>query len=476
MPFLDDHFLLRSEAARRLYHDHAVGEPIFDYHCHLRPVEVARDRRFADLADIWLGGDHYKWRAMRANGVAEAYCTGDADPYDKFLAWVRTVPMTMRNPLYHWSHLELRRYFGIDLPIREENARAIWEQANARLAEPEFSARGILKRFRVTVVCTTDDPADSLEHHAAFRKEQIDGTTDCPTRLYPTFRPDRALRINETAEWNGFVDRLEAASGQDCATLEGFLAALRQRHDFFHSMGCRLSDHGMARMYDGYASEADATLTYDAARAGRAVGAEATERFGGFLMEVFGRLDAEKGWTKQLHIGALRSARSHLLHTVGPDVGADSIGDLDQARPLARYLDRLDSAGMLPKVVLYNLNPRDNYVFATMAGNFQDGITAGKIQFGSGWWFLDQKEGMEWQINALSQLGLLPRFVGMLTDSRSFLSYPRHEYFRRVLCNLIGADIENGELPADWEWLGGIVRDICFRNASEYFGLEHQVL
>lgn len=475
MSFLTPNFLLQTEAARRLYHDFAVTPPIFDYHCHLPPEDVAGDRRFRDLADIWLAGDHYKWRAMRSNGVGERFCTGDAAPYEKFLAYVRTVPSTMRNPLFHWSHLELQRYFEIDLPIREENAAAIWEAANARLASPEFSARGMLKKFRVSVVCTTDDPADTLEHHVAYRHEQLVGRTDCPTRLYPTFRPDKALRVDAPEILNAFATRLETASGIECSSLGNFLAALRQRHDFFHSIGGRLSDHGMERMFDGYATEAEAARIFDGARAGQAASADQADRFGGFLMEFLGRLDAEKGWTKQLHLGAMRNNNTGLFNQVGPDVGADSIGDFDQARPLSRYLDRLASAGALPKVVIYNLNPRDNYVFATMIGNFQDGTIPGKVQFGSGWWFLDQKEGMEMQINALSQLGLLPRFVGMLTDSRSFLSYPRHEYFRRVLCNLIGGDVDRGELPADWDWLGGIVRDICFDNASRYFGLEHDV-
>ncbi len=465
--FIHEDFLLQSDAARELYHDHAKHEPILDYHCHLPPGEIAEDKRFSDLAEIWLGGDHYKWRAMRANGVAEEFCTGGATGREKFQAWAETVPNTLRNPLYHWTHLELARYFGIDELLNGESAERVWQAANARLAEPDMSVKGILEANRVVAVCTTDDPADSLEHHRKIREQG-----DLSTKVFPTFRPDKALAVDSAEAFNAWLEKLAAVSGIACDDLEGFLAALRQRHDFFHEMGGRLSDHGLEVCPSETCSEKEAAEIFAKARKGRDADAGEAGRFRGFLMIFFGRLDAEKGWTKQLHIGAKRNNNTRFFRKLGPDTGFDGIGDLGQAGPLAWYLDALDRTDQLPKTILYNLNPADNYVFAAMAGCFQDGSAAGKIQFGSGWWHLDQKEGMEWQMNALSSLGLLSRFVGMLTDSRSFLSYPRHEYFRRILCNLIGRDVENGELPRDMKLLGNLVRDISFRNARGYFGLE----
>lgn len=466
--FITEDFLLRSAAAKELYHGFAESEPIFDYHCHLPPAQIAEDHRFRDLQEIWLAGDHYKWRAMRANGIDERFCTGDAPPYEKFLAYAKTVPQTVRNPLYHWTHLELLRYFGIDELLDEKSAPAIWERANAELARPEFSTRGLLTRSRVAVVCTTDDPADDLAAHQRIRDE---GTLR--TRVYPTFRPDMAMAVHQPAAFNAWLDKLEQVAETDCSTLSGLLDALTKRHDFFHEMGGRLSDHGLAACPGQFATEAEAARIFDAARSGTAADGGQWERFTGFLMVFFGRLDAQRGWTKQLHLGAQRNNNSRLLQKLGPDTGFDSIGDGAQAASLGRYLDTLDAEESLPKTIIYNLNPADNYVMGTMIGNFQDGTIPGKIQFGSGWWFLDQKEAMEWQINALSSLGLLSRFVGMLTDSRSFLSYTRHEYFRRILCDVIGEDIENGNLPRDMELLGGIVRRICFGNAADYFGLEY---
>ncbi|GAB4244681.1 MAG: glucuronate isomerase [Candidatus Methylacidiphilales bacterium] len=466
--FITDDFLLSNDVARELYHQWAAPEPIFDYHCHLPPAEIAEDRSFQNLYEIWLAGDHYKWRAMRSNGVPEAFCTGDAPPYEKFMAFARTIPATLRNPLYHWSHLELLRYFKIDCLINEESAPKIWEDANARLAEPDMRVSGILRANRVRVICTTDDPVDSLKAHQAIQASPL--ATHC--RVYPTFRPDKALAIASGPAWNAWVDQLAAVSGQSCKTWEGFLTALHSRHDFFHSIGGRLSDHGLAQCLADFPEEGEAAATYTSARAGNVVTAQAARRFGSYLMREFGRWDAARGWTKQLHLGAMRNNNTRAFQTLGPDTGFDSIGDYPQAEALSRYLDSLAATGKLPKIILYNLNPADNYVFATMIGNFQDGSIAGKIQFGSGWWFLDQKEGMEWQLNALSNLGLLSRFVGMLTDSRSFLSYTRHEYFRRILCNLIGTDVVKGELPRDMNLLGGMIRKICFGNAADFFGLE----
>ncbi|MFQ3670436.1 MAG: glucuronate isomerase [Verrucomicrobiia bacterium] len=466
--FITDDFLLGNEVARELYFDWAAPEPIFDYHCHLPPQEIAEDRRFADLYEIWLAGDHYKWRAMRSNGVEERLCTGAASNYEKFLAFARTIPWTLRNPLYHWSHLELLRYFGIDCLIDEGSAPEIWDRANARLAEPELSVAGILRKNRVRVICTTDDPVDTLEAHRAIQESPLG--RHC--RVYPTFRPDRALAVTSPVTWNGWVDRLEAVSGQSCRTFDGFVAALKARHDFFHACGGRLSDHGLSQCLAEFPEEGEAAAIYATVRAGGTVEAVAARRFGSWLMREFGRWDAARGWTKQLHLGAMRNNNTRAFRELGPDTGFDSIGDWPQAEALSRYLDGLAETGELPKMVLYNLNPADNYVMGTMIGNFQDGSLAGKIQFGSGWWFLDQKEGMEWQMNALSNLGLLSRFVGMLTDSRSFLSYTRHEYFRRILCNLIGRDVVRGELPRDMKLLGGMVKRICYGNASAFFGLE----
>ena len=465
MAFIDDSFLLQGRAARRLYEKHAAPQPILDYHCHLPPKDIADNRRFANLFEIWLEGDHYKWRAMRANGVPERFCTGDADPYDKFLAWARTVPKCLRNPLYHWTHLELRRYFGIDDLLDERTAPAVWERANQALATPELSAHGILRRFQVRALCTTDDPADPLDHHAAIRASGL------ATKVYPTFRPDRALQVDDPEVFNPWVDRLAGTAGVRVDGFAGFVDALARRHQDFHEAGGRLSDHGLPHCYAAPCTEREATAVFDQARAGRAATAAEHERFASYLMRLFGRLDAEKGWTKQLHLGARRNVNTRMLQALGRDTGYDSIGDYPQVEALARYLDRLEQDGALPQLILYNNNPVDNYTMATMVGNFQDGSVAGRLQFGSGWWYLDQKDGIQWQLDALSNVGLLAHFVGMLTDSRSFMSYPRHEYFRRVLCNLLGGEMDRGELPADETMVGRMVEDICFNNASRYLRL-----
>lgn len=466
MSFIHDDFLLETKTAQRLFHTYAARQPILDYHCHLPPKDVADDRRFANLFEIWLEGDHYKWRAMRASGVAERFCTGDADPYEKFQAWAATVPHCLRNPLYHWTHLELKRYFGIDELLNEKTAASIWERANAALKSPELSARGILGTFGVKAVCTTDDPADPLTHH-----ERI-AASGLATKIYPTFRADRVMDPHQPEVFNPWVDRLAAIANVHIAQLEDLLDALRKRHQAFHDIGGRLSDHGLDQCYAADCTDERAASIFDKARAGKAASPEDREAFASFMMVFFGHLDAEKGWTKQLHLGARRNANTRGFKAIGRDVGYDSIGDLPQVDALGRYLDRLEQENALPKTIVYNLNPRDNYAFAAMIGNFQDGSVAGKIQFGSGWWFLDQKEAMEWQLNALSNNGLLAHFVGMLTDSRSFMSYPRHEYFRRVLCNLLGREMENGELPNDAKLIGALVEKVCYRNAERYFGLQ----
>ncbi len=465
-PFLPDDFLLTTETARRLYTEHAAPQPIFDYHCHLPPAEIASNRRFENLTRIWLWGDHYKWRCMRSNGVPERMITGDASDYDKFLVFAKSMPQFVRNPVHHWSHLELRRYFGIDLLINEANAPKIWELANEKLAQPELSVHGILNKFKVAVVCTTDDPIDDLAHHTSIAKSGL------KTKVYPTFRPDKALIVDQPVAFNAWCDKLgERVGGSGVKTLSDLLAALDSRHAAFHALGARVSDHGMENLPWDPCSETEAAAIFSQARGGKAATPQQWTKFATFLMLFFARLDAKRGWTKQLHLGALRNNNSRLLKLLGADAGVDSIGDFSQAASLSRYLDTLDAEGNLPKVVLYNLNPGDNYSFATMIGNFQGENIPGKVQFGSGWWFLDQKEGMEWQINALSQLGLLSRFVGMLTDSRSFLSYVRHEYFRRLLCGMIGTDVENGAIPNDPKALGELIEAICYKNAEGHFGL-----
>jgi glucuronate isomerase len=463
MAFINEDFLLQSETARRLYHTYAAEQPILDYHCHLSPKDIADDRQFLDLFEIWLEGDHYKWRAMRADGVAERYCTGDASPYEKFLAWARTAPHTLRNPLYQWTHLELQRYFGVDALLDEKTAPQIWQHANELLRSGDLSAQGILKKFGVVALCTTDDPADSLEHHERLR------ASSTALRMLPAFRPDKVLRTEDPAAFNQWVDRLGECANQEISRLPHLLDALRKRHDDFHQQGCRLSDHGLDYCYSDSCTEREAAAVFEKVRGRAAPSGAETAKFASYLMLFFGHLDAEKGWTKQLHLGAMRNTNSRMLKALGRDTGFDSIGDWPQAASLAAYLDRLDQDNRLPKMILYNVHPSDNYILATIIGNYQDGSIAGKLQFGSAWWFLDQKEGIEWQINALSNCGLLSRFIGMTTDSRSFMSFPRHEYFRRVLCNLFGADMESGQLPQDEELVGTMIRNICFQNAHSYF-------
>jgi len=461
--FLTEDFLLSNEPARRLYHRFAAPQAILDYHCHLLPQDIAENRRFANLFEIWLQGDHYKWRAMRANGVPERYCTGDATPYEKYLAWARTVPYTLRNPLYHWSHLELQRYFGITELLDESSAPAIWERANALLAEG-LTAHAMLQRFRVEAICTTDDPTDDLRHHRAIANSNL------TTQVFPTFRPDRALAIGE-AEFAPWIKQLSKAANIDIRDLTTFLQALRNRHDSFHSLGCRLSDHGLEHCYATPCSEREAAIVFSKVPQGLTITEEDRVRFRSFMMLFFGRLDAEKGWTKQLHLGAHRNVNTVACRKFGADAGFDAIGDFPQGGRLAAYLDLLSRENALPRMIVYNHNPADTFQFATLIGSFQDGDAPGKIQYGSAWWFLDQKQGITAQIEALSSTGLLSRFIGMVTDSRSFMSYLRHEYFRRILCDIIGQDVTRGELPEDDALLGKLIRDICYANAKQYLQL-----
>jgi glucuronate isomerase len=466
MAYLDEDFLLHSPTARRLFHEVAKDQPIIDYHCHLSPREIATNHRWGNISEIWLGGDHYKWRLMRANGVDEELITGHTSPREKFQAWAKTVPYTLRNPIHHWTHIELQRYFGIDLLLSPKTADEIWERTNARLAEEDFSVHGILKKFDVRVVGTTDDPADALDDHRRIADSGL------PTQVLPTFRPDKVFLVDRPDLLAQWLQKLAAVSNTDILKLSDLLAALQKRHDDFHEAGGRLSDHGLDRVPSLSCSDVEASVIFDNALSGKAATPEEKEKFSFYLMVFFGQLDAAKGWTKQLHLGAFRNCNSRMSARLGPDTGYDTIGDTTQGSALVNYLDTLASGDSLPKMVLYNLNPRDNYLFACLTGVFQDGTVPGKIQFGSGWWFLDQKDGMELQLDALSATGLLSRFVGMLTDSRSFLSFPRHEYFRRIFCNLIGSEADRGELPDDFEALSTLVRDVCFENAKRQFGFD----
>lgn len=463
--FMDDSFMLQNKTAEKLYHDYAKDMPIIDYHCHLPPQEIADDRIFPNMSKIWLEGDHYKWRAMRANGVAEKYCTGDAPDEDKFLKWAETVPHTLRNPLYHWAHMELRRPFGISSLLNPSTAKEIYDQTGRMLQTPEFSARNLMRKMNVELVCTTDDPADDLKHHI---KAKLDGFE---IKVLPTWRPDKAMAVEDPETYNDYLAKLEQVSGISISNFDDLLTALKNRHDFFHEQGCRLSDHGLETFYAEDFKEGEIKNIFDTVRSGKRVDQNMVNKFKSAMLIYFGIMDYEKGWTQQFHVGALRNNSSRMYNKIGADKGFDSIGDFELARPMSGFFDRLDSEGKLAKTILYNLNPRDNAVMATMAGNYNDGSVPGKMQYGSGWWFLDQKDGMEDQINTLSNMGLLSRFVGMLTDSRSFLSYPRHDYFRRILCNLIGTDIENGEIPADMELTGNMVKNICYYNAKNYLGL-----
>ncbi len=462
--FMGDDFLLDNKWAERLYHEHARDLPVIDYHCHLPPGDIADDKKFANLTNIWLDGDHYKWRAMRACGIPEKYCTGDAPDDEKFKKWAETVPYTLRNPLYHWTHMELRRPFGITRILNPSTADAIYREANELLATDSFTARNIMRKFKVEVVCTTDDPADSLAPHRQIKDDGFE------IRVLPTWRPDKAMAIEDPEAYNRYVGQLEEASGMTISCYDDLMNALQARHDFFHSMGCRLSDHGLDRFYADDFGDAGIRDIFKKVRAHQPVSAEMISKFKSAMLYEFGLMDAEKGWTQQFHVGALRNNSSRMYRQLGPDTGFDSIGDREMGRSMSLFFDKLDQSDRLTKTILYNLNPRDNAMMATMAGNFNDGRIPGKMQYGSCWWFLDQKDGIEQQLNTLSGMGLLSQFVGMLTDSRSFLSYPRHDYFRRILCNLIGTDMENGEIPADMELAGRMTEDICYYNAKRYFG------
>lgn len=462
--FISENFLLSNQTSVRLYHDIAKDLPIIDYHCHLPVEEIAANKKFLNLTQIWLNGDHYKWRAMRANGVDEKYCTGNAADYEKFEAWAETVPFTIRNPLYHWTHMELKNPFGIDdILLNKSTAKSVWDRCNDLLKKDEYSTRGLLKQFNVKVICTTDDPIDSLEFHRQLKDENYE------VKVLPTFRPDKSMAIEDVQSFKTWLKKLEAVSNYEITNFESYLAALKLRHDFFHKNGCKLSDHGIEHPYsEDYTEEEIKNIFQKILKEEELLKIEIL-KFKSCMLYEFGLMNHEKNWVQQFHLGALRNSNTRMMRKLGADAGYDSIDDFEIAKPLAKFLDKLDTENKLAKTILYNLNPSDNELIATMAGNFQDGSFPGKIQFGSAWWFLDQKTGIEKQIDALSSIGLLSRFVGMLTDSRSFLSYPRHEYFRRIFCNILGEDVENGLIPNDENLLKTVIEGICYKNAESYF-------
>lgn len=462
--FMDSNFLLETDAARELYHEHAAKMPIIDYHCHLIPSMVAENYQFKDLTEIWLGGDHYKWRAMRANGVPEEYITGDKPSYEKFTKWAETMPYAMRNPLYHWTHLELSRVFGVDKVLNPTTAREIYDECTAKLQTEEYRAQGIMTKMNVEVVCTTDDPIDSLEYHKAVAAQPFG------TRMLPAWRPDKAMAIEDPAAYNDYLSRLEAAANVSISTFDDLIKALRLRHDYFASVGCSVSDHGLSTFYATPYTQEELKSIFIKVREGKTVTEDELMKYRSGLLYEFAVMDHEKDWVQQFHIGAIRNNNARMFKKLGPDTGYDAIGDYEVAVPFNRFFSRLDEEGRLAKTIVYNLNPRDNELMVTNAYNFNDGSVPGKMQYGAAWWFLDQMTGMENQLNALSALGLLSRFVGMLTDSRSFLSYPRHEYFRRILCNVLGREVENGQLPAcEMPFIGKMVEDISYNNAKNYF-------
>jgi glucuronate isomerase len=461
--FLGENFLLTNKTAETLYHEYAKEMPVIDYHCHLPADQIASDCNFENLTQAWLYGDHYKWRAMRANGVSEDYITGNRSDWEKFEKWAETVPYTLRNPLYHWTHLELQRYFGIHDILSPATARKIFEECTAKLQTPEYSVRALIRKMKVTTIATTDDPLDTLEYHQAIKADGFE------VKILPAFRPDRAMNADELPALLDYIGKLEQLSNTEISDFKGYLGALKARHDFFAEQGCVISDHGLEHIFAEAYTDEEVDAIFLKIKGGDSIEPKEILKFKSAMLYHFAIWDHEKGWVQQYHLGALRNNNYRLLRELGPDTGLDSIGDFKQGQALSRFLNRLDSTNQLAKTILYNLNPADNELMAGMTGNFNDGTVAGKMQFGSAWWFLDQKDGMKKQIDALSNIGLLSRFVGMLTDSRSFLSFPRHEYFRRLLCNLFGEDIENGELPNDIAWTGEVIQDICYNNAKTYF-------
>lgn len=462
--FINDDFLLDTPQAKTLFHKYAEEQPIIDYHSHLDPAAIVDNRQFSNIAQLWLDGDHYKWRAMRTNGIPERLCSGDAPDRQKYDAWAATVPRLLRNPLYHWTHLELRRPFGISgILFSPETADEVWKKTSSMLQSGGMGALDILKRMNVETVCTTDDPCDDLSAH---RRHASSGDS---VKLLPTFRPDKARAVHQGSAWREWVARLEQASRMEIRDLAAFREALASRHDFFARHGCKLSDHSLEAFDEESLSGEEAAALFASALRGGDIASGDAVRFSNYLMDYFAELDSAKNWVRQLHVGALRNPNGAALRDLGPDTGFDAIADFTYMAPLGRLLDRSAQQGTLPRTILYNLNPRDNAALAVLCGSFQDGVTAGKMQYGAAWWFLDQMDGMTRHLETLSQLGMLSRFVGMLTDSRSLLSYTRHEYFRRILCRVLGRDMAQGLVPDDMEMVGSMAADISYRNAKQYF-------
>ena len=460
--FITDDFLLNNKYARELYHNYAKQMPIIDYHCHLSPKDIAEDRIFKNISEVWIHGDHYKWRAMRTFGIDEKHITGNSDDKEKFKKWAKTVPYTLRNPLFHWTHLELQRYFELDELLSPENAEEIYKKASDKLNTQEYSCQNLLKKMNVEVVCTTEDPIDNLEYH------QIHAKSDSTIKMSTSFRPDKSILIEDNS-YNEYINSLEKVSGITIDSYQELQKALKSRIQYFDDNGCRLSDHGLSYISFVPFTEKEVAAIFQKRKENKDLSLLEVEKFKSAISLFLAETYHEFGWVQQLHLGALRNNNQRMLEKLGPDTGWDSIADYSQAESLSNFLNTLDSKNKLTKTILYNLNPADNEVLATMIGNFNDGTVKGKVQFGSGWWFLDQKDGITKQINALSNMGLISTFIGMLTDSRSFLSYPRHEYFRRILCNIFGEEMENGELPKDTKWVGKIIQDISYNNAKEYF-------
>ncbi len=461
--FLDENFLLQNKTAEKLFHDYAKHLPVIDYHCHLPPQQIAENYSFKNITEAWLYGDHYKWRAMRTNGIAESFCTGDEPDEQKFMEWASTVPYTLRNPLYHWTHLELQRYFGITDILNKDSAATIYAAATTLIQTPEFSVQNLLRKMNVALVCTTDDPVDDLKFHKQIKEQGFE------IPILPAFRPDNAMNVVSPEKFNQYIQKLQSITDISISSFDDYLYALQNRHDFFAEYGCSVSDHGLEEIYAEDFTGSEIDTIFNKIHGGKMLNDTEQLKFKSAMLLHFAEWDHEKGWVQQFHLGALRNNNRRMLDHLGPDTGWDSIGDFQQGKSLAKFLNKLDMGNTLAKTILYNLNPADNELMATMIGNFNDGSVAGKVQYGSAWWFLDQKDGMVKQMNALSNMGLLSKFVGMLTDSRSFLSFPRHEYFRRILCNLFGSEIESGELPNDVAWVGSVVQDICYRNARNYF-------
>ncbi|WPR71158.1 glucuronate isomerase [Flavobacterium sp. NG2] len=463
--FITPDFMLHNEVARTLYHEYAKSQPIFDYHNHLSPKDIAEDRQFENITQLWIEGDHYKWRAMRANGIDEKYISGDATDYEKFMKWAATIPYTLRNPLYHWTHLELKNYFGIDDLLNEETADAIYHQCNELLNKPEFSVRNLLRKMNVKMVGTTDDPTDDLRYHKQLREEDFD------IAVLPSFRPDKATEIEKGSLFANWIQKLEKTVGFEIKTFEKLIQGLQMRHDYFHENGCRISDHGHASFYaETYTVDEIDTILAKGINVTSLTEIEINKYKSAVLFEI-AKMNHKRNWVQQFHIGAIRNNNTKMMNLFGPDQGFDSLGDLNTANAMSAFFGRLSESDSLTKTIVYNLNPKDSEMFASMAANFNDGSTPGKMQYGAAWWFLDQKDGMEKQLNVLSNFGLLSRFVGMLTDSRSFLSFPRHEYFRRILCNTLGDEVEKGELPNDMKLIGDLVKVICYKNAKGYFNI-----